>query len=45
MLSHVGVGRRQTLAVVVTIVLGVAVECYLLVDGSPAAFLLLVNWS
>ena len=33
LLSDVGVGRRQTFAVVVTIVLGVGVECYLLVDG------------
>ena len=45
MLSHIGVGRRQILAVVVMIVLGVGVECCLLVDGSPAACLLLVNLS
>jgi len=45
LLNHVGVGRRQILALVVAIVLGVGVECCLLVDGSPAACLLLVNLS
>ena len=45
MLSDVGVGRRPSPAVVVTNALRVAVECYLLVDVSPAAFLSLVDWS
>ena len=45
LLSHVGVGHRPIHAVVMTTVLGVGVECYLLVDGSPAARLLLVNLS
>ena len=35
LLSHVDVGRLPIHAVFVTIVLGVDVECYLLVDGSP----------
>jgi len=45
LLSHVGVGRCQIPAVVVTIVLGVDVVCYVLVDGSPAARLLFLNLS
>jgi len=45
LLSHVDVGHRPIHAVFVTIVLGVDVECYLLVDVSPAARLLPVNLS
>ena len=45
LLDDVGVGRRLSSAVVVTNVLRAAVECYLLADVSPAAFLSLVGWS
>ena len=45
LLNDVSVVRRPSSAVVVTNVLRVAVECYLLADVPPAAFLSLVGWS